>query len=75
MAWFFFSGVASFAGAGELLAGLDSDWVLRARAEHGRDVADVLSALADGAEDVGARSAGRARGSSTSRWARWRIAT
>ncbi|MDA0162072.1 AAA family ATPase [Solirubrobacter ginsenosidimutans] len=36
----------------ELLAGLDADWVLRARDEHHADVAAVLAALTDEAEDV-----------------------
>ena len=54
------------AGAGELLAGLDTDWALRARDEHMADVAAVLAALAEQATDVAGairwtRGADRAR--------------
>src|SRR3712207_6720881 len=33
-------------GTGELLAGMDADWVLRAREEHAAEVGRVLAALA-----------------------------
>ena len=52
------------AGAGELLAGLDTDWALRARDEHMADVAAVLAALAEQATDVAVAT----------RWTRARIA-
>ena len=39
-------------GAGELLAGIDADWALRARDEHAAEVAHVLAALAEQAEDA-----------------------
>jgi DNA-binding SARP family transcriptional activator/tetratricopeptide (TPR) repeat protein len=38
---------------GELLAGLDADWVLRARDEHAAELAGVLASLAERAEDEG----------------------
>jgi DNA-binding SARP family transcriptional activator len=38
---------------GELLAGLDADWVLRARDEHAAELARVLASLAQQAEDAG----------------------
>lgn len=45
-------GAAKLRG-GELLAGLDSDWALRARDEHAAEVAALLSTLATRAEDAG----------------------
>ncbi len=45
------AGAAGAAG-GELLAGLDVDWVLRARDEHAAAVGAVLAGLAEGAGDV-----------------------
>ena len=41
------------AAGGELLAGLDADWTLRARGEHAADVTAVLVALAERAEATG----------------------
>ncbi|HEX8101948.1 MAG TPA: AAA family ATPase, partial [Solirubrobacteraceae bacterium] len=38
---------------GELLAGLDADWVLRARDAHAAQVVELLAALADRAEAAG----------------------
>jgi DNA-binding SARP family transcriptional activator/tetratricopeptide (TPR) repeat protein len=38
---------------GELLAGMDADWVLRARDEHTAELAGVLAPLAQQAEDAG----------------------
>ena len=43
---------AARAGGGELLAGLDSDWAMRARDEHAADVGALLATLAEGADDV-----------------------
>jgi DNA-binding SARP family transcriptional activator len=40
-------------GAGELLAGLDAEWALRARDEHAADLGEVLAALAARARDAG----------------------
>ena len=40
-------------GRGELLAGFDGDWALRARDEHAAELAGVLGALAARAEDAG----------------------
>ena len=40
-------------GTGELLAGIDADWVLRARDEHAAEVAHVLAALAGQTEAAG----------------------
>ena len=38
---------------GELLAGMDADWVLRAREEHAAELGGVLGSLAEQAEDDG----------------------
>ena len=38
---------------GELLAGMDADWVLRARDEHAAELARVLAALAEQSEAAG----------------------
>jgi DNA-binding SARP family transcriptional activator/tetratricopeptide (TPR) repeat protein len=38
---------------GELLAGMDADWVLRARDEHAAELARVLAALAEESEAAG----------------------
>ncbi len=51
---------------GELLAGMDADWVLRARDEHAAELARVLAALAAQAEAAG--ELGAAAG-----WARRRL--
>ena len=44
---------AADAGNGELLAGFEGDWALRARDEHAVELAGVLAALAARAEDAG----------------------
>ena len=44
---------AADAGNGELLAGFEGDWALRARDEHAVELAGVLAALATRAEDAG----------------------
>ena len=62
-------GEALLAG-GELLPGLDRDWVLAARDEHPERVAPSSRRLADGAAT--SRCAGRARPSGTTRSPRTR---
>ena len=54
---------AADVGRGELLAGFDGDWALRARDEHAAELARVLGTLAAGAEEAGeiAAAAGWAR--------------
>jgi DNA-binding SARP family transcriptional activator len=44
---------AADAGGGELLAGLDGEWALRARDEHAAELAGVLATLAARAEESG----------------------
>jgi DNA-binding SARP family transcriptional activator len=44
---------AADAGRGELLAGFDGDWALRARDEHAAELAGVLGRLAARAEEAG----------------------
>jgi len=44
---------AAAAAGGDLLAGMDADWVLRARDDHAAQVAGILETLARRAEDAG----------------------
>ena len=51
---------------GELLAGMDADWVLRARDEHAAELGAALASLAEQADETGDRAA-------AVRWTRRRL--